>query len=43
MPMNARYLGPGDLPEVIALPIAAGSARYLEWLSSSLTGQPQKP
>jgi periplasmic divalent cation tolerance protein len=26
------------VPEVIALPIAEGSARYLEWLDSCLTG-----
>ena len=25
------------VPEVIALPIADGSARYLEWLDSCLT------
>jgi periplasmic divalent cation tolerance protein len=25
-----------ELPEVIALPVVAGSARYLEWLGSAL-------
>jgi len=27
-----------DLPEVIAIPVQAGSARYLEWVRSAVTG-----
>ena len=30
-------LHPYETPEVIALPIVEGSARYLEWISSSTT------
>jgi periplasmic divalent cation tolerance protein len=29
-------LHPYDTPEIIALPIAAGSRRYLDWLASSV-------
>jgi len=29
---------PYDTPEVVALPITGGSARYLAWLDSSLAG-----
>src|SRR6059058_6256146 len=31
------------VPEVIALPVAEGSARYLEWLDSCLTALPPIP
>ena len=29
-------LHPYELPEIVALPLAAGSAAYLEWLDASL-------
>lgn len=32
--MRLRSLHPYDVPEIIALPIAAGSAAYLSWLSA---------
>jgi periplasmic divalent cation tolerance protein len=32
-------LHPYDVPEVIALPIVAGHAPYLEWLDESVAGQ----
>jgi periplasmic divalent cation tolerance protein len=31
-------LHPYDVPEVIALPVLAGSAEYLEWVASNATG-----
>jgi len=31
-----EVLHPYDTPEIIALPIAAGSRRYLDWLASSV-------
>ena len=34
-------LHPYDTPEIIALPIAAGSQRYLEWLAASV--RPTRP
>jgi periplasmic divalent cation tolerance protein len=36
--LEAALLGehPYEVPELIALPIAAGSERYLEWLSASV-------
>jgi periplasmic divalent cation tolerance protein len=30
-----------DVPELIALPIAAGSKEYLEWIATSVTKAPQ--
>ncbi len=30
-----RRLHPGEIPEVIALPIAAGSEAYLQWVTES--------
>ena len=36
-------LHPYDTPEIVALPIAAGSRRYLEWLSASVRPAPTKP
>ena|SRR5690348_102244 len=33
-----RKLHSYDVPEIIALPIAAGSRGYLEWISSSVSG-----
>ena len=32
--MRLRSLHPYDVPEIIALPIVAGSAEYLSWLSA---------
>jgi periplasmic divalent cation tolerance protein len=32
-----RELRPYDVPEVLALPVAAGSARYLDWLAGAVT------
>jgi periplasmic divalent cation tolerance protein len=32
-----QSLHPYDVPEIIALPVAAGSAAYLAWLSSEAT------
>jgi periplasmic divalent cation tolerance protein len=39
-PLRARLveLHPYDCPEVIALPIEAGHAPYLEWISASTRG-----
>ena len=31
-----EVLHPYDTPEIVALPIAAGSQRYLEWLTASV-------
>jgi periplasmic divalent cation tolerance protein len=31
-----KALHPYDTPEIIALPIAAGSRRYLDWLAASV-------
>lgn len=31
-----HQLHPADVPEVIALPVVAGSARYLDWVSASI-------
>ena len=36
---EVRALHSYDTPEIIALPITAGSAPYLEWLSASLDPQ----
>jgi periplasmic divalent cation tolerance protein len=33
-------LHPYEVPEVLALPVAAGHAPYLEWLDASLGGKP---
>ncbi|GJQ54073.1 MAG: divalent-cation tolerance protein CutA [Rhodocyclaceae bacterium] len=30
-----RALHPGEVPEIIALPITAGSAAYLQWISEN--------
>jgi len=30
-----HQIHPADVPEVIALPVIAGSTRYLDWVSSS--------
>lgn len=35
---RALALHPYDLPELIALPIAAGSPAYLDWLAGSVGG-----
>jgi periplasmic divalent cation tolerance protein len=35
-----RALHPYDLPEIIALPITAGLAPYLDWISSSCNRSP---
>jgi len=34
-----RELHPYDVPEIVALPIQAGSAAYLDWLAEN-TGAP---
>ena len=34
--MRLKSLHPYDVPEIIALPIAAGSAAYLAWLSAEV-------
>jgi periplasmic divalent cation tolerance protein len=36
-------LHPYDTPEIIALPIAAGSRRYLDWLASSVRPSSANP
>lgn len=33
---TVEVLHPYDTPEIVALPIAAGSQRYLEWLAASV-------
>jgi periplasmic divalent cation tolerance protein len=33
-------LHPYDVPELIALPVAAGSAAYLRWLAGAITNEP---
>jgi periplasmic divalent cation tolerance protein len=33
---TVKELHPYDTPEIVALPIAAGSQRYLEWLAASV-------
>jgi periplasmic divalent cation tolerance protein len=35
--MRLKSLHPYDVPEIIALPIAAGSTAYLAWLSAEAT------
>jgi periplasmic divalent cation tolerance protein len=35
-----RALHSYETPEIIALPIVAGSAPYLEWLSESINNRP---
>ncbi len=40
---TVEELHPYDTPEIIALPIAAGSQRYLEWLAESVRPAPVKP
>ncbi len=32
-----RELSSYELPEVLAIPVQAGSARYLDWLSAAVT------
>jgi periplasmic divalent cation tolerance protein len=34
---RVRALHPYDVPEVLALPVTAGSAPYLAWLAESTT------
>jgi periplasmic divalent cation tolerance protein len=34
---TVETLHPYDTPELVALPIAAGSPRYLEWLTASVS------
>jgi periplasmic divalent cation tolerance protein len=34
---------PYDTPEFVVLPIAAGTQRYLDWISESLRGKEQTP
>jgi len=34
-----EILHPYDTPEIVALPIATGSRRYLDWLSASVRGE----
>jgi len=36
-------LHPYDTPEIIAVPIAAGSQRYLNWLAAAVRTSPAKP
>jgi periplasmic divalent cation tolerance protein len=36
-------LHPYDTPEIVALPIAAGSRRYLDWLAASVRPTPARP
>jgi periplasmic divalent cation tolerance protein len=38
-----RRLHSYDVPEIIALPIVAGSNRYLKWLEESVSGSGKKP
>jgi periplasmic divalent cation tolerance protein len=37
-----RELHSYDVPEIIALPVAAGSAPYLQWLTESVAALPSK-
>lgn len=39
---EVRAIHSYETPEIVALPITAGSDSYLEWLSSSLTSQDSK-
>ncbi len=39
---TVETLHPYDTPEIVALPIAAGSQRYLEWLEASVRPAPAK-
>ncbi len=40
--VTIEELHPYDTPEVVALPIADGSQRYLEWLAASVHPTPAK-
>jgi periplasmic divalent cation tolerance protein len=40
---TVQTLHPYDTPEIVALPIAAGSQRYLEWLAASVRPATAKP
>jgi periplasmic divalent cation tolerance protein len=33
---------PYDTPEFVALPVAAGARRYLDWLTASVAGPPRR-
>lgn len=37
-----RVAHPYDTPEIVALPIAKGDARYLEWLDKDITPKEKK-
>ena len=34
--MRLKSLHPYEVPEIIALPVAAGSAQYLSWLQGAV-------
>ncbi len=40
---EVRALHSYETPEIVALPITAGSAPYLEWLAASVRRQPEAP
>ena len=40
---TVETLHPYDTPEIVALPIAAGSKRYLEWLAASVRPATARP
>jgi periplasmic divalent cation tolerance protein len=40
---TVEALHPYDTPEIIAVPITAGSSRYLEWIAASTRPAPAKP
>ena len=40
---NVRAIHSYETPEIIALPLAAGSTPYLEWLNSSVNADPDGP
>ena len=40
---TVEALHPYDTPEIVALPIVAGSKRYLEWLAASVRPASTKP
>ena len=40
---NVRAIHSYETPEIVALPLAAGSPPYLEWLSSSVSAGAERP
>jgi periplasmic divalent cation tolerance protein len=40
---RVQALHPYDVPEIIAVPVEAGSAAYLEWIRGLCTQKPNRP